>query len=174
MLTAMSDMSRHLPLSNRERVDESAVTSDWREALAEVVTSAALLAPTTEDQLAFLDEAGLPHSDDPSLSDVADAIRAGRRVRIRSLVTATRAFLVLAGDRPVAIAPATSGAVALYAVTRMPFDRRAAVAGSALLASDDGWALGRGPARPAPARDILRFVLGLSDDVPGTPSRHRR
>jgi hypothetical protein len=51
----------------------------------------------------------------------------------------------------------------------MPFERRAAVAGSTLSADDAGWALGRGPVRTASARDILDFVLGLSDTVPGTP-----
>jgi len=168
MLTAMSDVSRHLPLSNRERVDEAGVTGDWRTALADVVRLAAPLARTADERVAFLGAAGLPTSDDPGFADVVEAILAGRRVRIRSLVAATRALLELAGDRPVALSATTSGAVALYAVTRMSFDRRAAVAGSSLRASDDGWTLGRGTVRSAPARDILEFVLGLRDQVPGT------
>lgn len=165
----MSDLSRHLPLSNRERVDESAVTGDWRESLAEVVLLAGTLAATPEDASRFLADAGLATDPARDLADVAADVRGGRRRRIRPLVDATRALLVLAGERPVDIPATTSGAVALYAVTRMPFDRRAAVAGTSLVASDAGWSLGRGPARTAPARDILAFVLGLSDTVPGTP-----
>lgn len=165
----MSDLSRHLPLSNRERTDESAVTGDWKEALADVVLLAAGLAPSQDDADRFLTEAGLGSSAGRPLTEVAAQIRGGRRRRIRSLVDATRALLVLAGDRPVALPPTLSGAVALYAVTRMPFERRAAVAGSTLSADDAGWSLGRGPGRTATARDILDFVLGLSDTVPGTP-----
>ncbi|MEW1834095.1 hypothetical protein [Microbacterium sp. NPDC079995] len=165
----MSDLSRHLPLSNRERVDESAVTGDWREAMADAVLSAAPLITSPDDEARFLADAGLDGA--LPLADAAARIRAGRRRRIRSLVDATRALLVLAGDRPIDLPATTSGAVALYAVTRMPFERRAAVSGATLVAEDAGWSLGRGPARSAPARDILTFVLGLSDTVPGTPSR---
>jgi len=173
MLTAMSDVSRYLPLSNRERVDEAGVTGDWRAALVEVVRLAAPLARTRDERAAFLVAAGLPASDHPEFADVADAVLAGRRVRIRSLVTATRALLVLAGDRPVSLSATTSGAVGLYAVTRMPFERRAAIAGSSLRASDDGWTLGRGAVRAASAREILEFVLGLRDQVPGTPAARK-
>ncbi|MFI8631541.1 hypothetical protein ACIGEP_02955 [Microbacterium sp. NPDC077663] len=162
----MSDLSRHLPLSNRERVDESTVTGDWREALADVVLLAAPLIASPDDATRFLADAGLDAT--PPLAEVAADIRAGRRRRIRSLVDATRALLALADDRPVDLPATVSGAVALYAVTRMPFDRRAAVSGATLVAQDSGWSLGRGPARPASARDILTFVLGLGDTVPGT------
>lgn len=170
----MSDLSRHLPLSNRERVDETAVTGDWRSELAEVVLLAEGLSPAPEARARFLAEAGLDGSDAASLTALAESIRSGRRRRIRALTDATRALLRLAGARPVALDPTTSGAVVLYATTRMAFDRRAALAGASLRAEDHGWTVGRGATRSAPARDILAFVLGLSDRVPGTPPRAER
>lgn len=166
MLADMSDVSRHLPLSNRERVDEADVTGDWRAEFADVVALAASLAITDAERSAFLADARLAAEPGASLTAVAEGIRAGGRRRIRSLVDATRALLAAADGAPVDLSPRISGAVALYAVTRMPFARRAAVAGTALVATDAGWSLGRGPARSAPALDILRFVLALDDQLP--------
>ncbi len=167
----MSDLSRHLPLSNHARADESGVSGDWRVALAQVLEGAAALGVDETESDRFLRDADLARFAGRPLLQVAADVREGPRRRIRSLVSATRALLLLAGDRPVDIAPTTSGAVALYAATRMPFDRRAAVSGSTLVASDAGWSFGRGPARTATAREILAFVLGLGDDVPPLADR---
>jgi hypothetical protein len=166
MLAVMSDVSRHLPLSNRERVDEDGVTGDWRAEVAEVVVLAAAFATTDAERAAFLDDARLSADPTASLAELAEGIRSGGRRRIRALVDATRALLLASDGAPIDVSTRISGAVGLYAVTRMSFDRRAAVAGTALVATDAGWSLGRGASRPAPALDILRFVLGLDDRLP--------
>lgn len=167
MLTLMSDLSRHLPLSSRPRGDESGVTGDWREAVAEVVSRAAALSPSPEDAAEFLRASGLLRNvPATALGEVAAAVRTGQRRRIRALSDAVRALLVLAGDREVDLPPVTSGAVALYAATRMPFERRAALSGTSVRAADADWTFGRGPVRVAPARVILEFVLALSDTPP--------
>lgn len=162
MLTSMSDLSRHLPLSNRAHGDESRVSGDWKIALSEVVSAAATVVGD-DDADAFLSAAGLSQLRGTALGEAAERIRGGRRRRIRDLVDATRALLTVSD---VALPPSASGPVALYAATRMPFDRRAAIAGTSFTAEDAGWSFGRGPSRVAPARDILRFVLELSDDLP--------
>ncbi|MFS0866950.1 hypothetical protein AB3M83_06400 [Microbacterium sp. 179-B 1A2 NHS] len=169
----MSDLSRHLPLSARPRVDESGVSGDWRTAVADVVASAAALEPTSAAAAArFLAVAGLDREfAGLPLAEVATAVRTGSRRRIRVLADALRALLELAGDRAVAIPPVIGGAVALYASTRMPFERRAALSGTAVHATDAEWTFGRGPVREAPAREILDFVLGLSDTPPPAPTR---
>ena len=165
---AMSDLSRHLPLSNRPRGDESGVSGDWREAVAHVVDLASTLAGDDADAARrFLAAAALSEEyPTASLPHVASAIRVGRRRRIRALVDATRALLALAGTRPVELPPTVSGAVALYASTRMPFERRAALRGTSVRATDAEWSFGRGPVREATAREILDFVLALGDTPP--------
>lgn len=163
----MADLSRHLPLSNRPSTDESSVTGDWRQPLADLVAAAAQLTEHPEEAHRFLLDAALA-AEFPavSLSGVAAAVRVGRRRRIRELADATRALLRLAGEREVPLDPTTSGAVALYAATRAPFERRAVLTGSTVRATDADWSFGRGPLREATARDILAFVLGLSDAAP--------
>jgi hypothetical protein len=173
----MADLSRHLPLSNRPHTDESAVTGDRRESLADVVLRADVLARTPEAVSLFLTDARLAREfGDVPLLDVAGAIRAGGKRGIRQLTDAVRALLVLAGDGPLTLDPITSGAVALYAATRAPFERRAVYAGNTLRATDAGWEFGHGPAREASARVILDFVLGLADVAPplaGSAASHR-
>lgn len=163
----MADLSRHLPLSNRTPSDESSVSGDWREALAGVIALAAGLAAGHEEARGFLADARLAGEfPDAALLAVAAAVRIGGRRRISSLTAATRALLRLAGDRDVALDPTTSGAVALYAATRAPFERRAVLAGSTVHATDADWSFGHGPVREGTAREILAFVLALSDDAP--------
>ena len=167
----MADLSRHLPLSNRPSQDESGVTADRREALAVVVRQAHDLtagtqAPPAEAAARFLAESRLDREfAGRPLPEVADAVAAGAPRGIRALADAVRALLSLAADRPVDLDPVTSGSVALYAVGRASFDRRAVVGGCTLRATDAGWEFGRGPERAAPARQILAFLLAL-DDVP--------
>lgn len=191
----MSDLSRHLPLSNRPSQDETSVSTDRRGALAAVVrqadalTSGALdadaltssaLDPSALDSSAlnpdaaaqFLAEARLDREfAGRPLPEVADAIAAGGGRSIRALTDAVRAALSLAGDRPVDLDPVTTGSVALYAIGRAPFDRRAVVGGCTLRATDDGWEFGRGPERAAPARQILEFLLALGDEPPPLTTR---
>ncbi|SFI22819.1 MULTISPECIES: hypothetical protein [Microbacterium] len=50
--------------------------------------------------------------------------------------------------------------------TRAPFERRAVLAGSTVHATDADWSFGHGPVREGTAREILAFVLALSDDAP--------
>lgn len=163
----MADLSRHLPLSNRPHVDESQVTGDRRHLLAAVVRSADALAPSPEAADRFLAEARLDQEQPGgALAQIAAAIDAGPRRNIRALTDAVTALLRLAGPREVDLDPLTSGAVALYAVTRTPRDRRAVVGSTTLRATDAGWEFGHGPVRAASARQILEFLLGLSDVPP--------
>lgn len=178
MLCHMADLSRHLPLSNRPTTDESAVTSDRRPALAAVVARAAEQvaagdpAAAADRAGAFLAEARLDREfAGMALPAVSEAIASGATRGIRPLTDAVRALLRLAGDEPVELDPVTSGAVALYAATRAPFDRRAVVSGCTLRATDAEWEFGRGPLREAPARQILAFLLGLGDVPPPLTTR---
>ncbi|CAI9386925.1 hypothetical protein [Microbacterium sp. T2.11-28] len=168
----MADLSRHLPLSNRPAQDESNVSGDRRAALVRVVEQAAALSTEGGDASRFLAEAGLDGEfAGRSLDEVAAAVAAGPPRSIRALTDAVRAALSLAGDRPVDLDPVTTGSVALYAVGRAPFDRRAVVGGCTLRATDAGWEFGRGPERAAPARQILDFALGLADVPPPLTTR---
>lgn len=169
----MADLSRHLPLSNRPRSDESDVTGDRRVALADVVARADALLRPPVDAARFLAAAQLDREfpGNPPLAEVAATIRTGGKRGIRPLTDAVRALLELAGDREIELDAVTSGAVALYAATRAPFERRAVYAGNTLRATDAGWEFGHGPLREAPARQILEFVLGLGDTAPPLSSR---
>lgn len=163
----MSDFSRHLPLSNRPRGDESAVTGDWRVELAAVIELAATLQPDDAASLAFAAEAKLA-AEYPGLSlgELATAVRTGPRRRIRALTDGVRALFRLADGRAVALSPIASGAVALAEFPRMAFERRAAMRGSSVRATDAEWTVGRGPVRETTAREALEFILGLSDTPP--------
>ncbi len=174
----MSDLSRSLPLSNQPKVDESQVSSNRQRQLADVVDLAAGLA-TSAGGLQFLRDAklwkefgaGAGAGTDDDLRGVALKIREGGARRIRSLSDAVRALLILAGSRAVDLSPTTSGSVALYAATTTSFDRRAVVSGHALRATDAEWEFGRGPLLVGTAREILEFLLGLSDIAPRRGSR---
>jgi hypothetical protein len=180
---AMPDFARHLPLSQRTGHDESGVSSDRRDALAQVVEqAAALIVPTGPDRDgladAFVDEAGLRSEFDRLAAEHADplarltalalTVRAGRRRSIRALASAARALLVLARDLHVEVAldPLTAGSAALHASGTAPLERRAAVRGHTVRASDAGWAFGAGPVLTASATSIAAFLLGVSDDPP--------
>lgn len=171
------DLSRHLPLSNRPRDDESGVTGDERVAVAGLVEKAAelLIGRPDAEPLAeqFARETGLEGRDDPDLGSLADAVRGGRRLRIRRLTTAARALLVLADavGEDAAIPPDVLGRVSLYASTKASFDRRAVLAGHTVRASDAGWEFGRGPVLEGTALGITRFVLELTDVAPRAVSR---
>ncbi|MCR2825644.1 hypothetical protein [Microbacterium sp. zg.Y909] len=190
----MSDLGRFLPLSNRPRADESAVSGDRRGQIADIVTAAAGVisqcAPERAPSLAsaFLAAAGLESDAAPStpptgtgsgttpapaptpatLTTVAERVRGGRHRGGRHLARATRAYLVLARDAKVApqLGPAVTGAVALSASTTAPFARRAAIAGHTVQAVDHGWRFGRGPLLTGSAVQIVSFLLGVTDEPP--------
>ncbi len=93
--------------------------------------------------------------------------------RTRELSRALRALLLLAGSRGDVtpdVDPLTSGAVALYAATSGPFDRRAVLKGHTVRATDSDWSFGSGPVLEGPSLSIAAFVLGVSDHPPGPVS----
>lgn len=176
----MADFLGRLPLSNRARRDESAVTGDRRTAIGDALDEAArLLAESASDEAEhcararrFLEEAGLgtgaAGGTPDDLRALAGAVRQGRKRSIRMLTRVVRALLVL-GDSlttPPRIDASVSGAVALYAATTAPFDRRAALRGYTVRASDEDWEFGHGPVITDTGRAILRFVLALDDTAP--------
>ena len=178
------DIYRFLPLSNRPRDDESSVTVDRREMIADVVEEAAGLAleaglaPADARLDDFARTADLTDARDRSpataedLALLADAVRTGPRRRTRSLMLAVRAVLVLGdalGLEP-RLSAVTLGAVALYGTSSATFDRRAVVRGHTLRATDAEWSLGHGPVLQGTAMGIVRFLLGLSDEAPRPPA----
>lgn len=172
------NIARFLPLSNRPHDDESAVSGDWRVALAEIVDEAARLsgeaasADASRVEARFLRRARLSTGPKrPAARDLralAVALRSGKRAHVRDLAHAMRALLQLADERAVTaeIPDATLGAVALYAATTADFERRAVVSGHTVRASDAEWEFGRGPVLEETGQQIVRFLLGLSDTPP--------
>lgn len=167
-------MFDELPLSNRRRQDESAVTGDWRLAESDIVLTAhALLAGRGERDRqilsrAFLSAARLPAHGETDLLAVAETIATGGRRRVRELSRTVTALLTLARDTGahVAISPRTSGAVALYLATSGAFDIRAVVRGHTLRSSDDGWEFGKGPVMEDTSLRLLSFLCGISGEAP--------
>ncbi|MFT3798698.1 hypothetical protein [Microbacterium sp.] len=165
----MSDIARHLPLSNGPRRDEASITSDRREDLAIVCERAAALArPGDAERFAASVRIEVPPSgnDTDRLLAAAALVRAGRKRAVRQLAAAVRALIDLAGSRPLELPDALTGRVALYAATRTSFDRRAAIAGHTVRAADADWQFGHGPVIEADAAQIVAFLLGTSDLPP--------
>lgn len=230
----MSELAKHLPLSQRESVDESGVSSDWSTELGGVLRSLAdVLERMPQDQWSaesaraqwsiretvellhwqlttspvqrFAARARhLPrHPLRPGValerqlrSDFA-AIGSGERnitviaalrARAGSADVASiaelsfavcawldvlhspsgRARLGAAARASAALSPRASGAVAVRQVLRAPLEVRAAARGNTLVASDAGWQLGHGPAVTAESEQILLFLFGRSDRMPGS------
>jgi hypothetical protein len=177
------DVSRFLPLSNRPHDDESAVTSDRRAAIAELVDEARRLTASASPELArlltddFIRDARLipdaRAAGSTDLTALAAAVRDGKRRRTGTLVRAVRALLVLGDQLSVAprISGLTLGTVALYLATSAPLERRAVVMGHAIRATDADWQFGRGPVLEGPALQIVRFLIGLSNTPPRPASK---
>lgn len=173
----MADFMRALPLSWGERPDERDVSSDWREAHADVLERAALVIegaevdPETRERLsaALLDSAA-PHSIERDIDDavairaLAGAVRNARKSPIRSLSRTVTAFLAVARELGVEaeLPPRTSGAVALYLAAKAPTPIRAVISGHGLHAIDSGWTFGRGPVLEANANALIEFLAGRS------------
>ncbi len=178
----MPDFARFLPLSNRPRHDETAVTGDRRHECAALLTEAARIDAANPgdpaDLWRFATDTGLEPigPDDPlDLTALAARVTDGRRRGIRELSRTLHALLIFAaarGTRP-AVDPYTSGAVALYAATSGPFDRRAVIKGNTVRADDADWSFGSGPVREAPSIEIAAFLLGASDTPPPLISSRR-
>ena len=173
----MEDLSRHLPLSHRSGVDESGATTDRRADIALV----------RERQAEVVAQANPARAD--QLRAEAAGVRSGRRSGIRQLAEAVRELAVELGSSPLELPAHITGAVALFASTRAPFERRAVVRGHTLRAvagadapgADEGadgragleWEFGHGPALEGTADEIVRFLLGLSDVAPRSTRRPR-
>lgn len=172
----MTGMFNELPLSNRQRQDESAVTGDWRLAEADVVRAAHALLDGRDERdrqilsRAFLSAARLPAGGGSDLLQAAESVATGGRRRVRDLSRSVTALLGLARDTgsTVTIAARTSGAVALYLSTSGAFDIRAVVRGHTIRSTDDGWEFGRGPVKEDSSLRLLLFLSGIS----GEPPRH--
>lgn len=178
------DFSKYLPLSQRRSEDESKVTGDRREEVAAVVREAhRLILSTPLDERdararTFAANAGLllpepPADSADALPELATTIEAGDRRKVADLERAVRAALLLsdAVGESARIPPLTLGAVAMYASTTAPFDRRAAITRHTVVAVDGDWRLGQGPELHGTAEGIVRFLIGLSDVPPRLPKR---
>ncbi|WP_350347766.1 hypothetical protein ABIQ69_14130 [Agromyces sp. G08B096] len=162
----MSDYMRNLPLSWKERRDESDVHSDWRAELAgvlaqaEAITAAAAPASDAAEALA----AGL-HA-------LGAEAAARRKVPVRLLTRAVLDLLALAREASVdvALAPRTGGAVALYLAAKAPTEIKAVTRGHTLRATDADWEFGTGPVLEAPAVEFIEFLAGRSLTPPRPPA----
>jgi hypothetical protein len=171
------------------------VSSDWRDATADVIDRAAALLEAadldaaTGDRLAerFVESVSTrrhPEPDRPSddgsasaaasadrLRAFAVAVRLGRPARVSLLSRAVAAHLLLAtevGAEP-AVPERTSGAVALYLAAKAPTPIRAVISGHTLRASDADWEFGHGPVLEQPAIPMLEFLLGRGLEAPRPP-----
>ena len=144
------DFGKYLPLSQRRDDAEGPATSDRRDDIARLVERAlqlVLAAPVEDgDELArrFARGSGLIAEQDAASFDVVALgalgalVRAGRKKGAAALARVVRAVLALADEcgAPAEIDPLVLGAAALYAATSGPFDRRAAIKGHLVRATD--------------------------------------
>ncbi|HEX5857025.1 MAG TPA: hypothetical protein VFY91_02850 [Microbacterium sp.] len=166
----MSDLGRYFPLSQRPDVDESAVTSDRRNALADVILATeAMLLGDRDLGRDFAERAGLgAEAGTGDLRLLAEQVRAGKKRPIRALSRAVTAQLELARDLGVVaqVDPKTIGAVVLYRTGAAPLEIRAVLTGHTLQATDAEWSFGHGPVLQDTALRILAFICGVSDEAP--------
>lgn len=139
----MSDFYRDLPLSNRPRRDESAVSRD-RAALVES-TLLALATLPGQDAEALRAEGARPGK--RSTRDLVDAV-----VRAYAAADAAAAAIELdpiaSGAAAVALAAASHGAI------------RSILGTATLVATDADWRVGRGPQTESTAQAIVLFLAG--------------
>ncbi|MDQ0894806.1 hypothetical protein [Agromyces ramosus] len=185
----MADFMRDLPLSWHDQPDESDVTSDWRNAAADVIGRAAVLLETadigeaTREFLAtdfaramrsrrFRAAPDQLDGSPESMRALAQETRTGRTTSVRVLARAVAAYLELARelDAVADLPPRSSGAVALYLAAKAPTPIRAVISGHTLRARDAGWAFGRGPLLEDDAVPLLEFLLGRSERAPAPPA----
>ncbi|KAA9086550.1 hypothetical protein [Microbacterium radiodurans] len=164
----MSDLSRFLPLSQRRGRDDADVSVDRRAQVSQVVRAALRHLAGEDVRAAFVRDAGLADAG-PLDEGTAGRIAAGPPLRLTDLVRVVRAVLVHVAD-PVELPAPVMGAVALAASASAPFARRAAISGHTVRAADAEWSIGRGPELVASSRQIVAFLLGLSDEAPRRPA----
>lgn len=127
------DLAKYFPLSNRPRVDESAVDDDWGARLAALVAAGAS-------------------------GPAVDRALARRRVRIGDLGAALAEAWETYPGLPVDAT--TSGAVALARALAAPLPIRAVVKGRTLRSTDADWSFGSGPEIAGTARELVLFLYG--------------
>ena len=164
----MPDLSRHLPLSQHRGRDGAEVSADRRSQIARVLEAARPHLAGEDARAAFTRDAGLAGAD-PLDEGTAARIAAGPPLRTTDLVRVVRAVLVHVAA-PLELPAPVMGAVALAASASAPFARRAAISGHTVRASDADWSIGRGPELVASSRQIVAFLLGLSDEAPRRPA----
>lgn len=160
----MSDFLNDLPLSARERRDESTVGDRGTQVdallrAARELIDAAPIAQRESLTAAFLTSAGLEND---ALVAAHSSATTTRDASIRDLDRALYALLDLAeslGTEP-EVDGLTMGAVALYRSGRVRYPQKAVVRGSTLRASDAGWEFGHGPVLEGTALEIVRFFDG--------------
>ena len=167
------DFARYLPLSAAPARDETDIGAEAHAAvaLAEAARLATGLPQERELVRAFARDARITPDVDSAAALAAHAAAGtpgSRPPRIRELCSIVRALLVLeeASGGQADLPDEMWGRVALYAATRTDFARRAALRGHTIAASDASWSFGRGSVLRAPQRDIVRFVLALSEIPP--------
>src|SRR5690606_31497175 len=136
----MSDLWRNLPLSARERVDESGVGGGWGAEL-DAVRAAAQAALDAHPDAAAADEFA------SAVASPRPGRRGRARVGLRELDRAVYAYLALCariGATP-HVPERAAGAVALGRAAAAPTPIRAVIAGHTLRATDAEWSFGRGP-----------------------------
>ncbi len=159
------DLGRYLPLSQRPRVDESAVSADWGVRLTELERAVALLAPAGSASPVGLAAPALDLSRLAAFEGAVASARRRRRVRIGDLGLALVAAYEAGGERLV-VDPTISGAVCLARALSAPLPVRAVIRDRTLRASDAGWTLGRGADLVGTARELTLFLYGRA----GLPS----
>ncbi len=150
---------RNLPLSWKERRDESDVHSDWRAEFDEVILQAQLV------ETGLGDEASDPaQALAAGLRTLSVEARSRRKIPVRLLSRAVLDYLALAREASVtpALADRTGGAVALYLAAKAPTEIRAVTRGHALRATDADWEFGTGPVLEASAVGMIEFLAGRS------------
>lgn len=162
MLSGMADVWRGLPLSWRERVDESGVGGGWGAELDAVRAAAATALAAHPDAAAAAEfEAAVA---------VPRPRRGGRerRVPLRELDRAVYAYLTLCTriGVPPQLPERAGGAVALGRAASAPTEIRAVIAGHTLRATDADWSFGRGPVLEDTTPELLAFLAGQSLRAP--------
>lgn len=167
------DLSRYLPLSNSPRTNDPTDARSWAAVVATQASTLAAGHPDERDLVAaFSDACRLPLparlATAADLQQAAEAMPTGPAVRTADLVASVRALFALEeATGAIAVLPDLLwGRIALHGSAHANFARRSVLAGHTVAASDAEWSFGRGPTITAPQRDIVRFVLGVSEIAP--------
>jgi hypothetical protein len=182
----------YLPLSQRPKVDESRVTSNWARptgelllAVAESLESASpadcalpagrsTVRGTAIDLLGALAPRGSArHAPPPNDAELAARLRESAMIRLtghpKTPVRVLGTVLVAALDvsralgTPLTVDATLTGAVALARAGSAPFAIRAVVKARTLVADDHGWRVGFGPELHGTGEAIVLFLYGRGE-----------